>query len=59
MLMNASVEARYEFVARITQGQAPAYRRTQEGDQAKQDWWRAHQPMLYAGWRIQDHREAA
>ncbi len=59
MLMDAAQAERYEFLSRITKGAEPAFRLTQAGDPAKQDWWRANQPLLYAAARIQDHREAA
>lgn len=59
MLMDASAEARYEFLSRVTANAEPAFQRTHEGDPEKQDWWRANQPMLYAARKIQEHREAA
>lgn len=57
MLMDATHTERYNFLARVTADAEPAFRRTQEGDPAKQDWWRANQPMLYAQARIMAHRD--
>jgi hypothetical protein len=59
MLMDASPEERYFFIERITRDAEPRFHRTHEGEPAKQDWWRAYQPLFYAAARIQEHREQA